>query len=53
MSNSRSTVLVTGGAGFIGSELVRQLAARGDACCIVDNLVNGTRANVADVLSIA
>src|SRR5688572_1653360 len=50
MSN-RATVLVTGGAGFIGSELVRQLAARGDQVLIVDNLVNGTRANVEEVLS--
>jgi UDP-glucose 4-epimerase len=47
----RSTVVVTGGAGFIGSELVRQLAARGERVLIVDNLVNGTRENVADVLS--
>jgi UDP-glucose 4-epimerase len=47
----RSTVVVTGGAGFIGSELVRQLAARGDRVVIVDNLVNGKRENVADVLS--
>ena len=43
--------LVTGGAGFIGSELVRQLAARGDRVQIVDNLVNGKRENVQDVLS--
>jgi len=47
----RSTVVVTGGAGFIGSELVRQLAARGERVLIVDNLVNGKRENVADVLS--
>jgi UDP-glucose 4-epimerase len=44
-------VLVTGGAGFIGSELVRQLAARGERVLIVDNLINGCRENVADVLS--
>ena len=44
-------VVVTGGAGFIGSELVRQLAARGERVVIVDNLVNGKRENVADVLS--
>lgn len=49
--STRQAVLVTGGAGFIGSELVRQLAARGDRVLIVDNLVNGTRANVAPVLS--
>jgi UDP-glucose 4-epimerase len=42
---------VTGGAGFIGSELVRQLAARGDRVRVVDNLVNGKRENVEDVLS--
>ena len=49
--SSRSIVLVTGGAGFIGSELVRQLAAAGERVLIIDNLVNGTRANVEDVLS--
>jgi UDP-glucose 4-epimerase len=48
---SRSTVLVTGGAGFIGSELVRQLAARGDRVLIADTLVNGKRENVAEILS--
>ena len=47
----RSTVVVTGGAGFIGSELIRQLASRGDRVVIIDNLVNGKRENVADVLS--
>jgi UDP-glucose 4-epimerase len=46
-----STAVVTGGAGFIGSELVRQLAARGERVVAVDNLVNGTRENLADVLS--
>jgi UDP-glucose 4-epimerase len=51
MAMSRSTVVVTGGAGFIGSEVVRQLAARGERVAIVDNLVNGTRENVRDVLS--
>jgi UDP-glucose 4-epimerase len=49
--SGRSTVMVTGGAGFIGSELIRQLAARGDRVVIIDNLVNGKHENVADVLS--
>ena len=49
--SARSITLVTGGAGFIGSELVRQLAPRGERLVIIDNLVNGTHRNVADVLS--
>lgn len=40
-------VLVTGGAGFIGSELVAQLAAAGREVVVVDNLVNGRRENLA------
>ncbi len=39
--------LVTGGAGFIGSELVRQLSERGCRVVVVDNLVNGKRENLA------
>ena len=51
MRGNRSNVVVTGGAGFIGSELVRQLAARGERVTVVDNLVNGKRENIVDVLS--
>lgn len=40
-------VLVTGGAGFIGSELVGQLADQGCDVLVIDNLVNGKRENLA------
>ncbi|MCL4745302.1 MAG: GDP-mannose 4,6-dehydratase [Burkholderiaceae bacterium] len=39
-------VLVTGGAGFIGSELVAQLAHAGARVTVLDSLVNGKRANL-------
>ncbi len=38
---------MTGGAGFIGSELVRQLVDRGARVAVIDNLVNGKRENLA------
>ncbi len=39
-------VLVTGGAGFIGSHLVDALLARGDAVTVLDNLSNGSMENL-------
>jgi UDP-glucose 4-epimerase len=39
-------VLVTGGAGFVGSELVRQLVELQAEVVVVDNLVNGRRENL-------
>src|SRR3954453_13010068 len=38
--------LVTGGAGFIGSNLVDALVARGDEVVVVDDLSSGKRGNV-------
>jgi UDP-glucose 4-epimerase len=43
--------LVTGGAGFIGSNLVDALLARGNEVAIIDNLATGRRQNLADALS--
>src|SRR5581483_11407116 len=39
-------VVVTGGAGFIGSTLVDALVERGDTVTVVDNLSRGQRTNV-------
>jgi len=42
-------ILVTGGAGFIGSHLVERLLARGDDVFVVDNLTTGSLENLAAV----
>jgi UDP-glucose 4-epimerase len=42
--------LVTGGAGFIGSNLVDALLARGDAVTVVDDLSTGRRENLDGAL---
>ena len=43
-------VLVTGGAGFLGSHLCDRLIARGDEVLCVDNFYTGGKANVRHLM---
>ena len=44
--NDRPSVLVTGGAGFIGSHLCEALLKRGYRVTCLDNFQTGTPANI-------
>ncbi|MET0179742.1 MAG: UDP-glucuronic acid decarboxylase family protein [Novosphingobium sp.] len=46
MTYGRRRVLVTGGAGFLGSHLIDRLLARGDEVLCVDNLFTGDKSNL-------
>ena len=43
---SSASILVTGGAGYIGSHTVRQLVERGERVVVLDNLSTGYRSAV-------
>lgn len=42
-------IVVAGGAGFIGSHLVRALIGRGDRVVVVDDMSSGRRQNLSDL----
>ena len=44
--NSRKRILVTGGAGFLGSHLIDRLLSDGHEVLCVDNLFTGTKRNI-------
>src|SRR5271169_4685652 len=52
MSSVRKRVLVTGGAGFLGSHLCERLVARGDDVLCIDNYFTGRKDNVAGLLGV-
>jgi UDP-glucuronate decarboxylase len=49
--NLSKRLLVTGGAGFLGSHLVEKLLARGDDVVCLDNFFTGTKQNVEHMLA--
>jgi UDP-glucuronate decarboxylase len=49
--NSNKRILVTGGAGFLGSHLIDRLIARGDEVVCVDNYFTGSKKNIAHLLN--
>jgi UDP-glucose 4-epimerase len=44
-------VLITGGAGFIGSHLAERLLQRGDEVCVIDDLSTGSIENIEHIKS--
>lgn len=45
------TILITGGAGFIGSHLSKKFIAEGNRVVCVDNLLTGNKKNIAELLN--
>ncbi len=45
-----NTFLVTGGAGFVGSNICRRLVSQGCSVRVIDNLLTGKKSNLADIL---
>lgn len=49
--NERKRILVTGGAGFLGSHLIDRLLENGDEVVCMDNLFTGTKRNIEHLLN--
>ena len=45
-------VVITGGAGFLGSHLADELLGRGDEVVAIDNLSTGNNANIEHLLDL-
>jgi len=50
-TSTRKRILVTGGAGFLGSHLCERLLSRGDEVICVDNYFTGSRDNIGHLLN--
>ncbi|HEC27565.1 MAG TPA: SDR family oxidoreductase [Gammaproteobacteria bacterium] len=50
MKNSRKKILITGGAGFLGSHLCESLLEKGHEVLCVDNFYTGSKANITHLL---
>lgn len=51
LDSTQKRILVTGGAGFLGSHLCDRLIAQGHEVLCVDNLFTGTKRNIEHLLS--
>ncbi len=50
MQKTRRNWLITGGAGFIGSHLVKELVRAGQRVCVLDNFSSSSKENLSSVL---